>query len=91
MLPAVVAPTAKVVTVNVALELPAATVTEAGTFAARLLLTIDITAPPAGAGPVNETVAVDELPAGTLAGLRENPDRAIAGVTTSGNVRVTEL
>ena len=43
-------------------DAPAATVTEAGTVAAGLLLASVTTAPPAGAGPFRLTVAVVETP-----------------------------
>ena len=53
--------TGLVVTVNVAVVAPAATVTLAGTCAAAvLLLDKAITLPPAVAGPDNLTVPVDE-------------------------------
>ena len=49
---------------------PAATVTLAGTCAAvALLLESATTAPPEGAGPVNLTVPVEELPPVTVVGL----------------------
>jgi len=58
-----------VLTVNVALLAPAATVTLAGTRAAVVLLLESATcAPPVGAGPLNVTVPVDEFPPTTLAG-----------------------
>jgi hypothetical protein len=59
-----------VVTVNVALLLPAATVTVAGTVAAGSLLPSVITAPPAGAGPFRVTVPVELPPPVTLAGFK---------------------
>ena len=52
-----------VLTGNVALVNPAATVTLDGTVATEvLLLESTITAPPAGAGPLSVTVPVEELP-----------------------------
>jgi hypothetical protein len=58
------------VTVKVALVAPAATVTSAGTDAAVVLLLATATAaPPAGAGELSVTVAVDEAPPETVAGL----------------------
>ena len=74
-------PTPSVVTVNVFVEVPAATVTDAGTVAA--LVTEEervTTTPPAGAGPVSVTVPVELLPPTTLAGATLTADRA-AGVT----------
>ena len=56
-------------TVNAALVAPAAIVTLAGTRATVVLLLESATcAPPAGAGPLNVTVPVDELPPTTLVG-----------------------
>src|ERR1700722_6929087 len=78
-----VAATAVVVTVNVALEVPAITVTLVGTTAAALLLESATTRPPAGAAPVNVTVPVDKVPPLTLAGFSDTPDRARGGVTPS--------
>lgn len=67
--------TALVLTLNVALVLPAATVTLAGTVAAAvLLLDSDTTAPPAGAPLVSVMVPCDGLPPATLTGLRLTAD-----------------
>lgn len=53
--------TALVVTVNVALAAPAATVTLAGVWATDvLLLDSEMTAPPLGAGPLNVTAPVED-------------------------------
>jgi hypothetical protein len=62
--------TALVVTVNVALVAPAATVTLAGTDAAPLLEDSATCAPPAGAGPSSETVPVTGVLPVTLAAPR---------------------
>jgi hypothetical protein len=56
MVAVVEAATSVVVAAKVAVVLPAATVTVAGTTAAVELLLSDTGAPPAGAGPVNVTV-----------------------------------
>ena len=64
--------TEDVLTVNVALDAPAAMVTLAGTVAtAVLLLVSDTTAPPAGAADVKVTVPVEALPPVTLVGLSD--------------------
>src|SRR6266403_1428157 len=83
MVTVVDAATALVLTVNVALVAPAATVTLEGTLAAAVLLLESVTcAPPDGAGPLNVTVPVDELPPVTLVGLSEIEERETgAGVT----------
>ena len=79
--------TALVVTVNVALVLPAATVTLDGTAAtAGLPLESDTTVPPAGAAAVSVTVPVDGLPPTTVPGLRVRVAAWSGGVT----VRVAE-
>ena len=79
-------PTLLVVTWNVALVAPAATVTVAGTCAAVVLLLVrDTVAPPLGAAPLSVTVPVDELPPVTLVGFTETEDRDTdaAGFTVS--------
>lgn len=58
------------VAVKVAVVAPEATVTEAGTLTAALLLESDTTAPPVGAACVIVTVQVDVLPELTVAGLQ---------------------
>jgi hypothetical protein len=61
--------TALVLTVNVALLAPAATVTVAGTVAVDvLLLERETTEPPVGAGPLSVTVPVEGDPPVTLVG-----------------------
>jgi hypothetical protein len=70
--------TAVVVTENVALVAPAATVTLAGTCAEPLLEEIATTAPFVGAGAANVTVPVEELPPVSADGLSATDDRAIA-------------
>jgi len=69
-----------VLTVNIALVAPAATVTLEGTLAAAALLLERATcAPPAGAGPLNVTVPVEEFPPVILVGFSESDERDIVG------------
>src|SRR5216683_889537 len=83
MLTVVDASTALVLTVNVALVAPAATVTLDGTLAAAvLLLDSATTAPPDGAAPLSVTVPVEEFPPTTLVGFSVSEERATgAGAT----------
>ena len=83
--------TGLVVTANVALVAPTATVTLAGTVAANVLsLDNDTTAPPAGAGPLSVTVPVEGLPPTTLVGATPSElNPTASGVTVRGAVRVT--
>jgi hypothetical protein len=77
----VAAVTVLVVTVNVALVAPAATVTLAGTVATAVLLLVSVTTvPPAGAAALKVTVPVEELPPVTLVGLSVS----VQGVTAVG-------
>jgi len=78
-----------VATVNAALVAPAAIVTLAGTLAAVVLLLESATcAPPAGAGPLNVTVPVDEFPPVALVGF--NASEASVGVGGAAGVTVRE-
>src|SRR5258706_3832620 len=78
------AETALVLTVNVALVAPAATVTLAGTRATVVLLLESATcAPPAGAGPLNVTAPVDEFPPVTLVGFNASEASVGAGGNSS--------
>ncbi len=70
MVAEVVALTAVVVTVNVAVVAPAATVTVAGTVADPLLLDRLTTAPPDGAVLLRFTVPVEAIPPVTDVGLK---------------------
>jgi len=66
--------TASVVTVNVVLEEPAGTVTDAGTVAAEVMLDDSVTTvPPVGALAFNVTVPVDVPPPITLVGFKLIP------------------
>jgi len=68
--------TALVLTVNVALLAPAATVTLAGTVAVDvLLLERETVAPPVGAGPLSVTVPVEADPPVTLVGFNVSEER----------------
>src|SRR5437870_2294338 len=85
--------TALVLTVNVALLAPAATVTLAGTVAVDVLLLVRVTAaPPAGAGPLSVTVPVEDCaPPVTVVGFSvsvESVGRA-CGATVGGAGVVT--
>lgn len=76
MLTVVDAATAFVLTINVALVAPAATVTLDGTVATlELLLESVTTAPPEGAAPLSVTVPVEEFPPVTFVGLTETEER----------------
>jgi len=80
MLTVVDAATALVLTVNVALVAPAATVTLEGTLAAVVLLLESVTtAPPVGAAPLSVTVPVEEFPPVTLVGFSVNEESVGAG------------
>ena len=75
--------TALVLTVNVALLAPAATVRVAGTVAAAVLPLIrETTAPPVGAGPLSVTVPVEGDPPVTLVGFSVSEERVRAGGST---------
>jgi hypothetical protein len=78
----VLLPTATVVTVNVAVVDPAATVTLAGVVEEALLSDKVTSVPPVGAAPVRVTVPVEELPPVTLAGL-------MATLASAGGLIVT--
>ncbi len=72
--------TALVLTVNVAVVAPPATVTLDGTVAAVVLLRESVTcAPPAGAAPLNVTVPVEEFPPATLVGFIESEEMEMDG------------
>jgi len=69
----VAAVTPDVVTVNVAVLEPAATVTDAGTVAAALSEANATDIPPAGAAPLSVTVPIDGVPPRTLDSESDNP------------------
>ena len=80
--------TAKVVTVKVVVVLPVATVTEAGTVAAAVLLLDSVTAvPPVGANPVSVTVPWDVAPPLTVVGLKLK-ELKVGGATVNAAVLV---
>src|SRR6267143_5976603 len=86
MVTVVDAATAVVLTGNVALVAPAGTATLEGTLAAPLSLESATCAPPAGAGPLNITVPVEDCkPPTTLVGfrVREETVGRGGGVTVS--------
>ncbi len=75
--------TPRVVTVNVAEVLPAATVTDTGTVAAAVLPLCSVnTLPPVGAAAVSCTVPVELLPPTTAVGFSETEDTLTAGGVT---------
>jgi hypothetical protein len=84
--------TALVLTVNVALLAPAATVTLAGTVAVDVLLVRVTAAPPASAGPLSVTVPVEDCaPPVTLVGFSVSVESVgeACGATVSEAVLVT--
>src|SRR5467141_3590883 len=92
MLTVVDAATALVLTVNVALVAPAATVTLDGVLATFVLLLESVTtAPPEGAAPLNVTVPVEEFPPVTLVGLTESEESVGAGGGTGVTVSDADL
>ena len=91
---AVAVVTVAVVTENVAVVDPAATVTFAATVATPLLLDSATTIPPAGAALDSVTLPVDEVPPVTLVGLSVSEDNDAGGgggVRVSDAVRLTPL
>jgi len=79
--------TALVLTGKVAREVPVGRVTLEGTLAAPLLLESATCAPPAGAGPLNVTVPVEDcVPPTTLVGFSVIEDTVGSG----GDVTVSE-
>ena len=92
MVTVVDAATALVLTVNVALVAPAATVTLDGTVAAAVLLLESVTvAPPAGAAPLSVTVPVEEFPPVTLVGFSESDERVGGGGGAAVTVSEADL
>ena len=84
--------TTLVLTANVALLAPAATVTLAGVLATVVLLLESATCmPPAGAGLLNVTVPVEELPPTTLAGFKESEASATEGGAAGCTVSDADL
>jgi hypothetical protein len=85
--------TALVVTVNVWLVAPAATVTLAGTRAAAVLLLESATiAPPAGAAALSVTVPVEDCtPPTTLVGFSVSDERVGAGGAAGVTVSEADL
>ena len=80
--------TIDVLTVKVALALPAGTVTLNGTLAAPLPLESMTCAPPAGAGPLSVTVPMEDCtPPTTLVGFSVS-EETVGGFTASEAVRV---
>src|SRR5256886_17607368 len=74
------AETVLVLTANVVLVAPAATVTLEGTVATDVSLLESATcAPPDGAGPLGVTVPVEQSPPVTVVGLRDSVERETAG------------
>ena len=80
--------TALVLTINVAVVAPAATVTPEGTLAAAVLLLESATCtPPAGAGALSVTVPVEDCaPPTTLVGFRLSDERVAGGGGTAATV-----
>jgi hypothetical protein len=76
--------------VNVALVVPAATVTFAGVVEEALLSDSVTTAPPVGAGLFSVTVPVEEFPPNTVAGFMATVDIA-TGLIVSPAVPVEPL
>jgi hypothetical protein len=92
MVTVVDAATALVLIVNVALVVPAGTVTLEGTLAAAVsLLESAICAPPDGAAPLSVTVPVEEFPPWTLVGFIASEERVTGGGGAGVTVREADL
>ena len=79
------APTAAVVTLKLALLAPAATMTLAGTVATAVLLLASVTtAPPEGAAAVKVAVPVEEVGPTTLVGFTDTVDKLAAAGAACG-------
>ncbi len=92
MVTVVDAVTALVFTGNVALVAPAGTATLEGTLAAPLLLESATCAPPAGAGPLNVTVPVEDCrPPITLVGFSVREESVGAGGGAAVTVSEADL
>jgi hypothetical protein len=77
----------EVFTVKVAVVPPAATVIQAGTVAAEVLLLARVTtAPPLGAAPLSVTVPVEEVPPITEVGIREAEERLAVVLPQDANL-----
>lgn len=70
-------------------ELPAGTITVAGTVAAAVLLLVSVTeAPPAGAAVFSWTVPVELFPPTTVVGVRDTDETPSEGVIVRGALAV---
>jgi hypothetical protein len=87
----VMAVTADVVDVKLAVVLPAVTVTDAGVPTEELSSERLTTMPPVGAGAVKVTVPVDEVPAITLFGFIDKLASAAVGFTVRVEVLLRPL
>ena len=84
--------TTEVATLKVAVVWPEATVTEAGTVAAAVLLLVRVTTrPPAGAAWLRVTVPVELLPPMTVPGLTETEASPRVPTTTSKAAEATPM
>src|SRR3954453_2813145 len=91
MVTAVTVVTGCVVMAKLAVVAPAATVTDAGTAPAALLLARVTTAPPAGATVASVTVPVLPIPPRTAVGFSVNVFSAAGGLTIRVDVLVDPL
>jgi hypothetical protein len=92
MVAVVVEITVVVVSVKLALEFPAITLTLAGRVAEELLLFKATDIPPLGAGALKVTVPVDEVPPVTIVGFSDTADiAAMLDVMASGAVTLAPL